>query len=364
MGYSLLLGFFPRVAAAQADSVVVPASLQYKRPGILNRVLLGGNYRSLWETPVKLPVFHIRAMGFKPKELGGGNQTLSLQLTDAKGQTWVLRTVEKEVTKALPPLLAKTFVLSMVQQQVSGSHPYAPLVVSPLSKATGVRGADPVFYYVPDDPDFGAFRSQFAGTVCLLEQREAGESKTLNSEKALDRLIDKGNARAEGYTLLKARMLDLYIGDWDRHSGQWRWAERPGGMLQALPRDRDQAFFFTNGLLPRLFQAAALKYLVSFEDDLRNWRGITFKSWPFDRFFLNELDRNQWTQALQSMQAALTDSVLEDAVRAMPPEIQAKNGARLLRQLKGRRDVLTKTGLRYYRFLSGYVDVFGSDKDE
>ncbi|RYY40528.1 MAG: hypothetical protein EOO08_05190 [Chitinophagaceae bacterium] len=343
---------------------MVPASLQYERPGVLNTVLLGGNYRDLWAIPVKLPVFHLKAKGFKVKELGGGNQTLSLQLTDAQGQPWVLRTVEKEVTKALPPLLAKTFVLSLVQQQVSGSHPYAPLVVAPLSKAVGVRGAEPVFYFIPDDPDFGEFRSQFAGTVCLLEQREAGESKTLNSEKALERIIDKGSARPEASSLLKARMLDLFIGDWDRHAGQWRWAERPGGLLQALPRDRDQAFFFTNGVLPRLFQAAALKYLVSFEDDLRNWRGITFKSWPFDRFFLSELDRSQWLHTLESMQASLTDSVLENAVRAMPPEIQARNGDRLLRQLKGRRDALTRTGMRYYHFLSGYVDVYGSDKDE
>ncbi|RYZ19395.1 MAG: hypothetical protein EOO16_20065, partial [Chitinophagaceae bacterium] len=181
--------------AAQNDSVWVPASLQYERPGLINRALLGNNYRELWETPVRLPVFHLKAQGFRIKELGGGNQTLSLQLTDPQGHPWVLRTVEKEVTKALPPLLAKTFVLSLVQQQVSGSHPYAPLVVAPLSDAVGVKTPHPAIYYVPDDPDFGEFQKRFAGNVCLLEEREPGEVKTLNSEKVLDRLIDRGAAR-------------------------------------------------------------------------------------------------------------------------------------------------------------------------
>ena len=360
----VLLGVPSGRLAAQPDSVWVPASLQYERPGILNRLLLGSNYRSLWATPVRLPVFHLRSQGFRIKELGGGNQTLSLQLFDPQGRPWVLRTVEKEVTKALPPLLAKTFVLSLVQQQVSGSHPYAPLVVAPLSEAVGVRAPHPAIYYVPDDPDFGEFRHLFAGNVCLLEEREPGEVKTLNSEKVLERIIDRGALRPDGPQILRARLLDLFIGDWDRHADQWRWAERPGGLVQALPRDRDQALFYTDGLLPRLFQAVALKYLVSFEHDLGNWRGITFKSWPFDRFFLNSLDRGQWTSELQRMQAALTDSVLEAAVRALPPEIYARNGERLLRQLKGRRDDLLTRGLRYYRFLSGYVDVYGTDQDE
>ncbi|GAB4092073.1 hypothetical protein [Flaviaesturariibacter terrae] len=360
----LMGALLPAAAGAQGDSVRVPASLQYERPGIINRILLGNNYRELWETPVKLPVFHLRAQGFRVKELGGGNQTLSLQLSDAQGHTWVLRTVEKEVTKALPPILAKTFILSLVQQQVSGSHPYAPLVVAPLSRALGVSGADPVFYYVPDDTAFGEFRERFAGTVCLLEEREAGESKTQNSEKVLERLVDKGTVRPDAPSILRARLLDLFIGDWDRHAGQWRWADRPGNLVTALPRDRDQAFFFSNGVLPRFFQATILKYLVSYEGDISNWRGITFKSWPFDRYFLSDLDRQQWTGILESMQSALSDSVLEASVKALPPEIYARNGERLLAQLKGRRDDLRKHGLRYYRFLSGYVDIYGSDKDE
>jgi hypothetical protein len=363
----VILVFLNNTLKAQLrDSVSVPASLKYTHPGILNRILLGGNYRKLWETPVRLPVFRLH--GFTIKELGGGNQTLSLQLADDKGRAWVLRTVDKDVTKALPAYLSKTFVLNMTQQQISAAHPYAPLVVSRLARATGVRAPDPTFYFVPDDPALGEYRSLFANTVCLLEEREPGERKTLNSEKVLERLIDEGSAKPDQEAILRARVLDIMVGDWDRHAGQWRWAERKGGLdpttVFGIPRDRDQAFFFSNGLLPRFLQVVALKYLVSFNTDLDHWHSLTYKSWPFDRYFLNGLDRFEWKRTLDVMQASLTDSVLEGAVSRLPPEIYALSGPRLLRQLKGRRDNLVAKGMKYYRFLSGYVDIYGTDANE
>jgi hypothetical protein len=366
---TLALAHAATVLPAQStDSVTIAASTLYSKPGLINRVLLGSNYRKVWETPVRLPVFHLSEHGFTIKELGGGNQTLSLQLTDRKGRSWSLRTVDKNVVGALPPFMQKTIVVKLAQEQVSGAHPYAPLIVARLAKAVGVRAADPVYYFVPDDPALGEYRSLFAGSVCLLEEREPGESRSQNTGKILERLIDKGSARADGPAILKARLLDIIVGDWDRHSDQWRWAARPGSrdlpLVYALPRDRDQALYYTDGVLPRLMQLVALRYLISYNDDLKRIKSLTYKSWPFDRFFLSGVDREQWTGTLQYLHGALTDSVLLDAVKALPPEIYAISGKRLYHQLQGRRDDLVKQGLKYYRFLSGYVDIYGTDKDD
>ena len=36
--------------------------------------------------------------------------------------------------------------------------------------------------------------------------------------------LDKDNDNSvKGKEFLRARMLDIYIGDWDRHEDQWRW---------------------------------------------------------------------------------------------------------------------------------------------
>lgn len=52
---------------------------------------------------------------------------------------------------------------------------------------------------------------------------------------------------------LKARLVDLIIGDWDRHYDQWRFHDRSGDKKHKdyliVPRDRDMAMNVTHGLL-------------------------------------------------------------------------------------------------------------------
>lgn len=45
-------------------------------------------------------------------------------------------------------------------------------------------------------------------------------------------------------------MLDAWLGDWDRHAGQWTWAQvpapgAPAGRFryQPVPKDRDMVFY-------------------------------------------------------------------------------------------------------------------------
>src|SRR5687768_1980257 len=94
----LLLSFCALAQAPRTrDSVVVMASDKYGDPPFLKRFLMGKNYRDVWRTPVKLPVFHLKDYDFKIIELGGGQQTKSLKLEDKKGREWALRTIDKDV---------------------------------------------------------------------------------------------------------------------------------------------------------------------------------------------------------------------------------------------------------------------------
>jgi len=48
-------------------------------------------------------------------------------------------------------------------------------------------------------------------------------------------------------------MLDLLIGDWDRHEDQWRWKvekTKKKNIYSPIPRDRDQVFYISTGLFP------------------------------------------------------------------------------------------------------------------
>jgi hypothetical protein len=367
----LLTGFFlgATTSFAQPDSVTWAASDKYAHPSLVARLLLGSNYREEWETPVKLPVFHMNALGLTIKELGGGQQTTSLQLKDKNGREWSLRSVDKDVKKALPENLRKGFLLNITQQVISAAHPYVPVTVPPIAEKMNVIVAKPVIYFVPDDPAFGEFRSLFANTVCLLEEREPtpDHSDTKGTEKLLEKMFDSNEKLIDQKAVLRARLLDIMIGDWDRHSEQWRWAEKMDGKqtyIYPIPRDRDQAYFYSDGLFVRLMQVLVLKHLVSYNNDLEKVNSFNYKSWPFDRLFLNSLTKQEWTDAIKEVQAALTDDVIHESFKKLPPEIYALHGKSLDRKFTGRRDKLLEKGMKYYRFLAADVKVYGTNEAE
>ena len=352
-----------------ADSVVFAASSQYGNTSFLKRLIMGSNYREVWSQPVKLPVFHLKQQGFTIKELGGGQQTKSLQLKDTKGRNWALRTVEKDVEKALPIPIRNTLAEKVTQDLISASHPYAAVTIPPINKALGVIAPEPKIYFVPDDPSFGEFRSLFANTVCLLERRDPtpDDSETKNSEDLMDKILEENDHRVMQHTVLKARLVDMLIGDWDRHSGQWRWGkiEKDGmDLYYAVPRDRDQAYFYSNGILVKTVRHFAMKHLVGYRDNLNKLKNLNFKGWKFDGMFLNELDKQDWDSTLKWVQSQLTDELIHTAMTQMPAEAYAINGAEMERKFRGRRDDLHEKGMRYYAFISKNVFVNGSDKAE
>jgi len=353
----------------KVDSVIWQASTKYADPSFCKRLFLGKNYRKEWETPVKLPVFHLKAMGFKLKELGGGQQTKSLRLEDKSGKEWVLRTIDKNVEKALPTFLRNTFAEKITQDMVSAAHPYAPLTITVLSNAMGVIAPIPKIYFVPADPDLDSLVAIFGNTLCLLEQREPTPDKSNieTTEKVLEEIIEENDHLVIQKAVLRARLLDMLIGDWDRHSDQWGWGVvKQNGVdyYYAIPRDRDQAYFYSKGLLVKIARKIALPHLVGFRKDLSKLKKLNKKSWQFDNVFLNELDKQEWETTIKLVQARLTDEVIAKAIKQLPPEVYSINGPEIEMKLKGRRNDLLHAGLKYYDFIAGNVTVSGTDQEE
>ncbi|WP_338869190.1 BamA/TamA family outer membrane protein [Spirosoma sp. SC4-14] len=352
------------------DSVQVAIAPAYDRAGRLQRWLLGNNYRREWATPVSLPVFDLTRTlgGFTILQRGGGMQTKSLRLEDQTGREWVLRSVQKDPVNALPPALRQTIAKDILQDEISASFPFAPLTVPTLANAAGVPHANPTLVFIPDDPTLGIYRADFANTVGLLEERSPVEGKTISTAKVIDALADDNDNRVDQRALLRARLLDLLIGDWDRHEDQWRWGIRKtdtGREYYPIPRDRDQVFFRADGLLPTL---AALPWIQpkfqGFGPKLANVKGAMFNARYVDRLFLSELSAEDWLTEITDLQTVLTDSVLQRAIDQLPPPVRSITGERLLKTLKIRRGWLLREAMTYYRFLAKKVDIPGSDKTE
>ena len=366
----------PRVAAP--GSVTVTAGPQYGA-GWLHRVMLGRHYRDLWTTPVRVEVLDLARVGggLTPTKRGGGRQTKSLRFQSADGRTYVFRSVDKDPAGAMPPELRGTFVQDILQDQISSSHPAGALVVAPLLAAAGVLHVEPRLYVLPDDARLGEFRPAFAGMLGQLEERPpkvpdeedtvfAGVTKIVSTTKLWQELDRDPANRVDSRAYLTARLLDVYVGDWDRHADQWRWARFDEGdarVWRPIPRDRDQAFSRLDGFLPWL----ARYYhpdVVSFGRDYPDMVGLNWDARALDRRLLTDLERPVWDSTAAALQVQLTDSVIDVAVRRQPAEYYGQSGPGLARALKQRRDGLGQAASRFYALLARDVDVHATDQAE
>ena len=367
----------------QSDSVSakVIANPHYAKASGFRRFLLGHHYRKEWATPVDVEVinFDTTAGGLKPDKLGGGKQTKSLRLKGANGKEYVLRSVNKDPSKALPPEFRGTFANDVLQDQISSSHPYAPVVVSELARAAGIYYITPKVVYVPNTPKLGEFQKDLGNTLSLFEERPVGDQddnpiydfseKVVTSEKMLEKIFGDNDHRMDEKFFLKNRLFDMVIGDWDRHEDQWLWATFETADEQTLyrpiPRDRDQAFPKLDGLVPRI---AARKWAVrktqSFDHTIRDINGFNMNGIQLDRNFTVGLSLADWLTMVDSIQMSLTDAEIDEAFRKLPTSIYNVSAQKIISRIKRRRDDMKTYATTYYQFLAKEVNVVGTDDRE
>ena len=365
------------VPEARVETRVVSPGVGYDA-GWLHQRLFGHTYRDLWTTPVEIPVLDVAnfAGGLIPLRSGGGTQTRSLRFQGGDGRRYIFRLVDKDPSMALPEDFVGTFVDAVVQDQVSALHPDAAVVVPPLLDAVGVLHLEPFLAVMPDDPALGESREEFAGRLGTLERAIdttddeqpglAGSQRVVGTEQLFDELEDNPRNRVDAPAFLTARLLDLLLGDRDRHADQWRWASFEVGdrsMWRPIPLDRDQAFIAYSGLVAWAVRFWAPQF-VSFGEDYPDLVFATWNGRRLDRRLLVELERPVWDSVGRVVQERLTDSVIDAAVRRMPPKHYEKSGARLARALKKRRDKISELVEEYYSLLGSYVDIHASDEAE
>jgi hypothetical protein len=358
------------VAYVYKDYVKAPASSQYKKVTGIQRLFNGNNYRKEWSTPVNLKVFNVNKEkgGFIIEGVGGGKQTRSLQLKDKQGREWALRTIDKDPTAAIPQNFRESFASNIVQDLISAAHPYAPLTIPILADTTGILVSAPEFFYVPDDPSLGYYKPLFANKICMLERKDPDQgSDSKSSFKLFNKMREDNDHTVDEEAVLRARLLDMLIADWDRHFDQWRWATRDTGqgkLYVPIPRDRDQAFFYSDGLILKYMSKGRIPFLKGLQYGIKDINRLNMVSKDFDRMFLNNLDEEAWSKVATSFASELTDQKIKAAIQKMPPEIYAISGQKLIDKLISRRKVLKQESLKYYKFLSKEVDILGSNENE
>jgi hypothetical protein len=353
------------------DSVVYkPANPNLKGSGF-SQFLVGKNYREEWITPLRLHVLDMGTElgGLTPLKQGGGKQTKSLRVKDASGKEWALRSVQKYPEAAIPPDLRRTVVKDIVAEGISASYPYGALSMETFSKAAGVPYLRNRLAYIPDDPRLQRFRADFKNMSVLMEEREpVGVKKTDNTDELILKIENDNDDHVDQHAVLKARLLDMFVMDFDRHEGQWLWATRDTGkgkIYYPIPKDRDQVFFTNQGLLPHIAANPALvPEIQGFRAHAKNIKTFNRAARNFDRSFLTELDQNEWKKSVDSFLSTMTDDVITKALQQQPNEIQNFSAPKIISTLKQRRKYFESEMMDYYRFISKIVAVVGTNQRE
>jgi hypothetical protein len=342
----------------------------------------GEHWREVWMTPVKVEILNLNefAGGIIPIEKGGGMQTKSLRFNGNDGKIWKFRSIEKDPSKILPADLRESVAEDIVKDQISSANPFAPLVVSPLLDTVGIFEAEPKLVFLPDDEQLGEFRDEFGGILGFIEEHPTeGEDSQLGFEDALDvkgtynlfdYLSEKRSQKIDAETYLKAKLIDLLIGDWDRHMDQWRWAKfdsldhnKDLKIWKPIPRDRDQAFSKYDGVFP--FMAAYIvPQLNNFGEDYPQIEDLTWNGRFLDRRVLTELSKTTWDSVTVYIKLKITDEVIDEAIKMLPPEVLPICYDELSSKLKLRRDNLQWASDEFYVIVNKYADVFCSNEDD
>jgi hypothetical protein len=355
-----------------ARDTLLAVGPQYRTSGLFS-FLLGKEYRSLWYTPITVPVLDLRtfAGGLRPVSKGGGQQTKSLRLDAPDGREFFFRSIDKDPSATLPLELRKTIAASVVKDQTSSAFPTAPLVVDHLLTTVHIPHSPERLVVLPAE-GLGEFQTAFAGLMGFLEDRIGGKGppghwggalEIIGTDSLVARTERSSNDRVDAGALLKARLFDVLIGDWDRHADQWVWARFSDSVPRRwipIPRDRDQAFVKYDGVLLSIARQSSPQ-LTNFGDKYPYLPGATWNGRDLDRRYLAESDWSDWKAAADELKSELTDAAIDSAVKTLPPEHYNLRGPALAQALRSRRDHLEQLARGYNGLLAEQVDVHGTD---
>ncbi|CAN5369152.1 metallophosphoesterase [soil metagenome] len=357
--------------------VVVPEARYYGNK--FKKFWRGEQYRDAWSTPIKVPIINLSTAfgGLTPGKKGGGFASTSIRLEAPNGKEYALRSIDKSVVKVLPEEYRHIKALNILQDQISAIHPFGAIIIPPLADAAGVYHTNPKVVYLKRQPRMGVYDSIIEEGLYLLEERPDGNwedapnfgssKEIISSVDVILELQDNEKNKVDQQWVLKSRLFDLIIHDWDRHEDQWRWAsyKQPGGTLyRPIPRDRDEAFYKFEGLVPTIVQVFAVKKFKSFKKDLKAVKWQSYNARNFDRYFLNQMTKEDWIASAKQLQQKLTNGVIDSALLVLPPEIYGFDAGDITTKLKGRRDNLEKIAIRLYDNLSKSVDITGTNRDD
>ncbi|WAC02630.1 hypothetical protein N7U66_02785 [Lacinutrix neustonica] len=251
---------------------------------------------------------------------------------------------------------------NIIVDGISAQHPYGAVLAAELSKQANLLSTHPKIVFVPKQKILGKYNEEYGNRLFLLEYETNSHGNWTTFKNVIEIIatddlqelkVDYGkNISIDKPTLIRARLFDFLIGDWDRHAKQWGWmVQKENEKYRAIPiaGDRDNAFFKTEGVIPTILSNENIvPELRPFTKEIEYMPGLVY---PFDRYFLYRTSDSLFVMEAQNLQQLLTDNVLQEALRVWPKEISHLDGQEIIEKIKAGREHLVEYAKEFKRII-------------
>lgn len=379
-----------------ATEKVVPIyKLDSINESLFLKTVWGSRYQDAYSTPIKAKVARLDSLfgGVTVIREGGQKEYRSLRLSDTKGNEYRMRALGKNSLGFSQKIIPADGTeipagpdeeVKIPQKEIfnadfyTSSHPYAVLAIPKMAKAVDVFYTDSKLYYVPKQSTLGDYNDKFGDELYLIsiEPTESSEGEKVfkypNDIQTTDDILTKirkgGDIIVDEENYIRSRLFDMLIGDWDRESDHWRWAEyynRYGkNVYVPIPRNRDDAFSSFDGNILNVARSifSGSRQTHVYDENLIDLEWFNEEGIILDRALLERSGREQWQFVAKQIQDSLSTAIIEDAFNEIPQEVQNGELQKIKETLIARKKNLVDIANRYYDYLSNLQTITGTDE--
>lgn len=356
------------------------------------KALFGDYYRKVYSKKIEAPILFLDTIrgNLKPLKEGGGMQSRSLRFIDNNDNEFTIRALRKSAKRFLQSYTVKDhYIKDIVENTVAQrlaldlfttAHPYARYSLKHINEVLGINAGKPKIFYVPKQKALGLNNDEYGDELYMFEAHVGDENKNferfgspediLSTRDFLAEIKETKDVAPDEKAFIKNRLVDMLIGDWDRHFDQWRWGQytQPDSttLFKPIPRDRDFAFPNYDGFFPSLLKIGfpLVRKMETYDENVDDVKWFNLAGYPLDQRLLKKSDLKDWREQAKFIQAKLSDAEIDKAFKALPEAAQDETISKIKSDLKARRENLVDIAERYYKYLMEFQVLTGTEEDD
>ena len=378
----LIQSFFFYADAAVQDTVrrsIYPRDMKNKS-SFYNK-LWGEHYRTLYSTPITAEAVTFNTLLGGMVVMDQAEDFHGLFISDRQNRMYMLKPLGGSTSflesKFFREMYNKkdfkgTYLDEFIGDAYTIINPYTFLAADRMARVAGLSFNNSRIFFLQGGATEDTIANGTSIRNKLISLRDEPDTATqkniLSTEELLKQIRRSKYSKVDQEKYVAGRLYDMLIGDWNKIPENWNWrAARTADSILFSPIviDRNHAFTKVDGFLfKQMLNVLGLGFITNYSNHPKDIKKINKLGYTLDMALANGTDESIWKQQALNLQQTLTDSVIDEAFRLLPVEIQGKETDAIKAKLLVRRDSLPYMAHRYYQQLQRTPVLTGTDVND